>query len=92
MSDQFEWDEAKRLANLDRHGFDFRDAALVFDGPRLVAMAKTVAGEERFVLVGRLRDRYVRVIYTLRGGAIRVISMHGARDDERRGHQALHGR
>ena len=28
----FEWDEGKRNANLVRHGIDFPDAALLFDG------------------------------------------------------------
>jgi len=32
----FEWDESKRLSNIDRHGMDFRRACDVFDGrPRL---------------------------------------------------------
>jgi len=29
----FEWDEAKRLANLDKHGIDFIDIPEVFDLP-----------------------------------------------------------
>jgi len=28
----FEWDEAKRLGNLEERGVDFRDAALIFQG------------------------------------------------------------
>ena len=28
----FEWDEAKRLANLEKHGVDFRVAAFIFEG------------------------------------------------------------
>lgn len=28
----FEWDEAKRLANLDKHGLDFIDSIELFDG------------------------------------------------------------
>jgi uncharacterized protein len=29
---EFEWDEAKRLANLDKHGIDFVDIPEVFEG------------------------------------------------------------
>jgi len=29
---EFEWDEAKRLANLRKHGIDFIDVPAVFDG------------------------------------------------------------
>jgi uncharacterized DUF497 family protein len=32
----FEWDEARNLANIAKHGFDFLDARQIFDGrPRL---------------------------------------------------------
>ena len=32
----FEWDESKRLSNINKHGMDFRRACEVFDGrPRL---------------------------------------------------------
>ena len=31
-----EWDERKRAANLHKHGFDFADALLVFEGDHLI--------------------------------------------------------
>jgi uncharacterized DUF497 family protein len=40
----FEWDESKRRANLEKHGFDFMDAYRLFDGPHYVAEARTVVG------------------------------------------------
>jgi uncharacterized DUF497 family protein len=33
----FEWDEDKRLRNIDERGVDFRLAALIFDNPVLEA-------------------------------------------------------
>jgi uncharacterized protein len=30
----YEWDEDKRLSNLERHGLDFRSAYLVYENPR----------------------------------------------------------
>jgi uncharacterized DUF497 family protein len=29
---EFEWDEGKRLANMAKHGLDFVDAPVLFDG------------------------------------------------------------
>lgn len=29
---EFEWDETKRVANLRKHGIDFIDVPMVFDG------------------------------------------------------------
>jgi uncharacterized protein len=33
MGFDFEWDEEKRLSNIKERGADFRDAALIFEGP-----------------------------------------------------------
>lgn len=30
---RFEWDEAKRQSNRQKHNLDFADAKLIFDGP-----------------------------------------------------------
>jgi len=32
----YEWDEAKREANLRKHRLDFRDAYLVYDHPQKI--------------------------------------------------------
>jgi hypothetical protein len=33
---RFEWDERKRLANLEKHGLDFFDVIGVFEAPHVV--------------------------------------------------------
>jgi uncharacterized protein len=43
---EFEWDENKRLINLEKHGLDFRDVDLVFSGKVVVVPAKH-SSEER---------------------------------------------
>jgi uncharacterized DUF497 family protein len=47
------WDEAKRKANLRKHGFDFADAEAVFVG-RTVTFEddRRAYGEQRFVTLG----------------------------------------
>ena len=39
---QFEWDEAKNLANIQKHGIDFADVPLVFENEMLMDL------DERF--------------------------------------------
>lgn len=87
---EFEWDEAKRRANIEKHGLDFRDAPAAFGGPCLFAPVP-FRSERRWVLVGRLGPRYVTIIFTLRAGAFRLISMRRSRDGERAQHRAVHG-
>ncbi|MGQ0445111.1 MAG: BrnT family toxin [Beijerinckiaceae bacterium] len=48
----FEWDEAKRLKNNERHGIDFLDADILYGNPHLVAPGKTVDGEQRWLATG----------------------------------------
>ena len=44
----FEWDERKRLTNLDKHGLDFVEAEEMFEGPMLVALdTRSDCGEDR---------------------------------------------
>jgi uncharacterized protein len=80
---QFEWQERKNELNIRKHGLDFMDAVDLFDGPHLMARAKTVSGEERWLAIGRIDDLAVTAIFTIRGDAIRMISLRRARRGER---------
>jgi uncharacterized DUF497 family protein len=87
----FEWDERKRAANLYKHGFDFADAFLVFEGDHLIQPTYSGTDEVRFLAIGCIGPDYVALVYTEREDAIRVISLRKARHGERRQHQALFG-
>ena len=87
---RFEWDERKRLANLAKHGLDFLDAELVFDGP-CYSYQSPREGEDRWVTVGSLEGREVAVVWTQRADVIRLISFRRARHEERRQHRELYG-
>lgn len=96
----FEWDEAKREANLDKHGVDFVDAARVLTRPHL-AYPSPRHGEERWVAVGTLQPPDVRpeewsgplvaVVYTMRGDRYRLISARRATTHERRQYEDRFG-
>lgn len=86
-----EWDESKRLSNLDKHYLDFEDAIHVLRGPYLRAPASTVEGEVRWIATGMLDDVHVSLIYTLRGSVLRVISMRKARKGEKRQYEKIFG-
>ena len=79
----FEWDEAKRRANLAKHGLDFLRITRLFDGP--VVTRHSPRGEEsRFVTVGWVDGRLVAAVWTLHGDIIRLISARSAHHGERR--------
>jgi uncharacterized DUF497 family protein len=89
---RLEWDEAKRLSNVAKHGLDFRDAAQLFAEPVLESEARTIAGERRWQMTGRIGRAIVTLIFTRRGEIIRVISLRRARHAERTRYQILYDR
>jgi len=86
-----EWDEAKRLSNLTKHGIDFVDAEAVFDGRSVVISRSRHPGEERLLTTGIVDNAFVTVVWTRRYGLVRIISARRARDGERRDYRAVHG-
>jgi uncharacterized DUF497 family protein len=87
----FEWDEEKRLKNLEKHGIDFIDADILFGSPYVVAPGKTVDGERRWLATGMIDEIYVTAVFSRRDQVIRLISMRSARNGERRRHQEVFG-
>ena len=84
----FEWDEAKRLATLEKHGIDFVRAAEVFLGPHVVLPGRSDI-ETRNVAVGEADGRIIAVVFTMRGEVRRLISARRARRNERENYRTL---
>lgn len=88
---RYEWDERKRLSNLEKHGFDFFDVIDVFEAPHVVTPSSHDKPEERSLATGILEGRFVTVVYTMRDENVRVISFRRARHEERETYQKLYG-
>lgn len=83
MTYEYEWDEAKRISNLEKHSIDFRDVYLFawnsaefYPSPR--------HSEMRWIAIENLKERLHCVIYTERGNLRRIISMRKANPREAR--------
>jgi uncharacterized DUF497 family protein len=87
---EFEWDEAKRVSNVAKHGLDFVRIARLLDGPHVTIRASGAHGEERLLLTGKFDGRGVTAAVTWRADKMRIISLRSARNDEWRRYQALH--
>ena len=75
------WDDPKRLANILKHGLDFRDLTREFFRAAVIVEART----GRFKAVGRLADGTIAVIFARLGTeGVSVISMRPANFKERR--------
>jgi uncharacterized protein len=85
----FEWDEAKRQANILKHGIDFVDAIRIFEG-RFTENEdqRRNYGERRYRAFGVIEDEILHVVYTWRGDRRRIITARRARRNERRAYYA----
>ena len=80
---KFEWDEQKRLINLQRHGIDFVDARQVFESDIYTFIDDRFDyGEIRFVSFGLLDGEIVAIVYTEHEEIIRVISIRKTTKNE----------
>jgi hypothetical protein len=84
LSIEFEWDEQKRLSNLQKHGIDFVRACQIFKSYTVdFEDNRYDYGEERFIAIGETNGQILTVVYTYRGDAIRLISARSATRYER---------
>lgn len=83
---EFQWDEKKSRENLQKHGLSFEDADLVIRSPDKFTAETTRPGmpERRWTDVADVMGRVLVLVYTRRGGAIRLISFRPANRRERR--------
>lgn len=80
---QFEWDEAKRRSNLERHGFDFVDVEGIFASDVFTLLDDRFNyGEIRFLTLGMLNGTVVAVAHTETDEVTRVISFRKASKNE----------
>ncbi|MCO6185517.1 BrnT family toxin [Rhizobium sp. L1K21] len=78
----FEWDEGKRLSNIEKHGIDFLTAAVALMQPHLESRTDR-NGEVRILAICSESARIIVVIYTMRADTCRIISARAARKHER---------
>ncbi len=80
---KFEWDEGKRLANIEKHEIDFADVPPVFDGDVFTIQDKRFDyGEIRYLTFGLLKFRVIVVAHTDENDVIRIISARKATENE----------
>ena len=74
---EFEWDESKAIANLEKHEVSFEEAKTVFDNPLALIFDDEAHSleERREIIIGHSqRNRLLLVCFTERPNAIRIIS------------------
>lgn len=82
---RFEWDEAKRLANLRNHEIDFASVVKedIFAGETVTRLDDRFEyGERRFLTLGLLKGEVVAISHTETDELIRLVSVRKASRNE----------
>ncbi len=78
----FEFDPDKSAANRAKHGIDFEAAQMLWiDDDRIEADARSNT-EPRIAVIGLIEGKHWTAFITVRGEAIRIISVRRSRNDE----------
>lgn len=83
---KFDWNEAKHLSNIVKHGIGFDEAITAFLDDRRIDfdVTRPQDGEERRKTVGLIDGRIMTVVYTPRGDLSWIISARRANPPEER--------
>ena len=84
----FDWDETKRLSNIEKHGIDFPRAARALSQPHLESRSDQ-NGECRILAICPDTDDLIAIVYTMRGEVCRIISARATRKNERRTYRQI---
>lgn len=91
MELEFEWDEIKRRQNLSKHGVDFLEVTLIFEGDTIEEIDdREDYAEERTIAYGHVAGEVYRVAHVIRYQIIRIIPAQKAnRHDRERYYKAV---
>jgi uncharacterized DUF497 family protein len=78
----FEFDSKKSDSNKTKHGIDFYEAQVLWDDPDLIEIPLKTSDEPRFLVVGRISEKYWSGIITYRSDKIRIISVRRSKKEE----------
>jgi uncharacterized protein len=81
---EFEYDPEKSRANREKHGIDFEEARDLWADPDAIGFRARSDDEERFALLGIVREKLWVAFFTYREQRIRLISVRRARTAERK--------
>jgi hypothetical protein len=79
---KFEWDPQKSRTNRFKHKIDFESAKSLWEDPDRIEIRAPYPIENRYILVGKIGKQVWSAVYTLRGEAIRIISVRRSKKQE----------
>jgi len=79
---EFEYDNSKSIANLEKHGIDFISAQKLWDDVNFLEVRAKSEDEVRFLVIGVINSKHWSAVITYRDEVIRIISVRRSRKSE----------
>jgi len=79
---QFEFDPRKSELNKLKHGINFAEAQQLWEDPNRLLIPARTSDEPRFLLIAKVFDKHWSAVFTIRGEAVRIISVRRSRAEE----------
>ena len=79
---EFEFDPKKSKINKAKHGIDFQEAQALWDDPDMVEIPLKTSDEQRFLVIGKISEKYWSGVITNRSNKTRIISVRRSRKEE----------
>ena len=80
---EFEFHQNKSKANKEKHGIDFVEAQKLWDDTSRIEIPAKYLDEPRYILIGKIKNKYWTAVFTYRNYKIRLISVRRARKNEK---------
>lgn len=78
----FEYNATKSMANLAKHGINFKDAQVLWEDPALQVIKSRATDEPRWIAIGCIGEKHWSAVFTIRDEKIRLISVRRSRQKE----------
>ena len=79
---EFEYDRNKSKTNKEKHDIDFVEVQEIWNDENLIEIPAKNVDEQRYMLIGKIKEKHWSVIITKRSEKIRIISARRSRNEE----------
>ncbi|MEH2468292.1 BrnT family toxin [Nostoc sp.] len=79
---EFEFYPYKSATNKTKHGIDFIEAQKLWTDANFIEIPARTTDEPRFLVIGKIAEKYWSAVITYRGDKIRIISVRRSRTEE----------
>ena len=79
---EFEFDKNKNESNKQKHSIDFNEAKELWEDSDYVEIPVKTSDEPRFLIIGKIAEKYWTGVITYRSENIRIISVRRSRKEE----------